>query len=256
MGLALGLVPEITRNDRKFNVNVTFKNIKSTHLKYYKVQNYESKVLGNTSFDFYSKMLSRQFFGSKNGKETYNSESPLFKYYRETKNLTAYFDYNDFKRLWFLHCDMCGQKEGCSNNGYFRLDCNKCECPIPFAGNRCRHIYYNDLSKCGTQQEYIATSKWNRNTINITDAFCYYVIKSTTGKKVQVNLLEFSLSNRKDCPQKSGLEVKYRKDKGAGGLRSCTNYNETIYLPALTSELHFIFSEKGNNELKFSYKEV
>uniref|UniRef100_A0A0N5BSE8 Astacin domain-containing protein n=1 Tax=Strongyloides papillosus TaxID=174720 RepID=A0A0N5BSE8_STREA len=255
IGLALGLVPEITRNDGSLNVEVIKSNIKkSNYEKYYKVKQYDYKIIANTSFDFHSVMLpSRKFKGVK-GRLTYKFRGYLSKYNEKSVNDLKDFTYNDVKRLWYLHYDKC-QKYNCFSGGYLETSCDKCVCPEPFAGEKCKKIRKNNEKKCGKTQTFEADLSKRNHTIEVDRSSCYYSIKSKEGKKVQFNILNFTSSIGSGCDLGFRLEVKYRNDKGATGLRLCENYTNIIF-PAISSEVNLIFYNVGKNKLEFSYNEV
>uniref|UniRef100_A0A0N5C8W4 Astacin domain-containing protein n=1 Tax=Strongyloides papillosus TaxID=174720 RepID=A0A0N5C8W4_STREA len=253
IGLALGLVPEITRKYSNLFVKVANDNISSSKLKYYQVKEYESKIKANSSFDHLSKMLSSPYFGSKNKEKTYTLKSNLAKYYEKIVYQTEFFSYNDIKRLWYLYCDQC-KKYDCKNNGFYKYYCTRCDCPAPFTGNKCEKIQANDKS-CSNTQELSASPVKNFHTLKNIQAPCSYLIKSPNGKRVKFEILYLNLSNRDACEKGYGVEVKYRNDKGAAGLVLCNNY-ANISFPSASSEVYLMFSDTGNNNIRFSYSEV
>uniref|UniRef100_A0A0K0FWU4 EGF-like domain-containing protein n=1 Tax=Strongyloides venezuelensis TaxID=75913 RepID=A0A0K0FWU4_STRVS len=255
MGYAFGLVPEIKRDDSKDKVYVHKNAIsKSNYEKYYKKENYDSKIIANSSFEFYSSMFfSRNFKASKKGQLTYKFKGSLSKYYEKSVNHFKRFTHNDYKRLWSLYFN--GKCENdCQNGGYHQTNCI-CICPIPFTGSKCETLRQNTERNCGKTQTLSAKPKIAKDRIQVDQFKCYYSIKAKKGKKVQFNILNLTSSIKNDCKLGFGLEVKYRKDKGASGLRLCGNY-KNIFFPALTSEVILIFNNIGSNKLEFSYKEV
>uniref|UniRef100_A0A0K0FTD0 Astacin domain-containing protein n=1 Tax=Strongyloides venezuelensis TaxID=75913 RepID=A0A0K0FTD0_STRVS len=255
-GYALGLVPEITRSDSNLHVKVLKENISpiSDYEKYYKVQQYSSTIIANSSFDYYSKMFSSPYFKSKGkGKRTYTFLSDLGKYYEKTANMSGGFSHNDFKRLWYLYCNKKCTSLNCTNYGYPIRSCKKCRCPSPFYGEKCEKLYRNHIS-CGNTQEFIANSSKSFYTIKNTNIICSYSIKSKNGKKVQFNIENLNKSHVQDCNWNVNLIVKYREDKGAGGLSLCGNYTN-ISFPPLSSEVYLIYSGIGRGSLHFSIKE-
>uniref|UniRef100_A0A0K0FI60 Astacin domain-containing protein n=1 Tax=Strongyloides venezuelensis TaxID=75913 RepID=A0A0K0FI60_STRVS len=256
IGYALGLVPEITRNDSRLHVEVFEKNISSTsdYEKYYKVKKYSSTIIANSSFDYYSKMLSFPYFKSKDKeKRMYTFLSDLAKYYEKNVYITENFIFNDVKRLWHLYCSKeCGPPD-CRNGGYFIHGCQKCSCPLPFYGEKCEKLYRNHIS-CGNTQEFIANSSKSFYTIQNASIVCFYSIKSKNGKKVHFNIENLYKPHVQDCNRNVILIVKYREDKGAGGLSLCGNYTN-ISFPPLSSEVYFIYSNIGGGSLHFSIKE-
>uniref|UniRef100_A0A0N5CBA8 EGF-like domain-containing protein n=1 Tax=Strongyloides papillosus TaxID=174720 RepID=A0A0N5CBA8_STREA len=255
IGNALGLVSEITRYDSKRYVKVFENNIQESYFeKYYEVRQYDSDVIANTSFDFYSTMLPSPKFKSKNGRETYTFISDLSKYYEKTVYTTKFFSFSDVKRLWYLYCsDKCKEKDICMNNGFLKKDYRTCICPSPFTGEKCEELYL-DQENCSNKQEFIATSYKSFYTIKNIFTLCYYSIKSNNGKKVRFNIEYLNISHINDCSFGVGLRVKYREDKGAGDLYLCGNY-ANISFPPLSNEVNLRFYGYGNNRLDFSIKE-
>uniref|UniRef100_A0A0N5BS80 Astacin domain-containing protein n=1 Tax=Strongyloides papillosus TaxID=174720 RepID=A0A0N5BS80_STREA len=256
IGYALGLVPEITRKSSRVYVKVWKENIlESDFERYYKEKMYDSKTIASTSFDHSSKMLSSPYFRSRNKQKTYTFLSDLSQYYEENINRTEFFSYNDIKRLWYLYCrDKCGKKNDCKNSAYFKNGCNQCQCPKPFAGDKCQHILNNDES-CGRTQIYFISSFREIHEKNNIQSFCSYVVKGENGKKVRFEILNLTLSREDACKNGFGLEVKYRNDKGAAGLFLCRNLTN-ISFPALSNEVYFTFSDIGKNMLEFRIQEV
>uniref|UniRef100_A0A0K0F0H5 Astacin domain-containing protein n=1 Tax=Strongyloides venezuelensis TaxID=75913 RepID=A0A0K0F0H5_STRVS len=224
-GYALGLVPEITRSDSYLYVKVFQNNIlPSDYEQYYKVQKYSKAIIANSSFDYYSMMLSSRHFKSKNDeKKTYRFETNLGKYYEKTVKISGLFSHNDLKRLSYLYCDKECKNLSCKNYGYPKKNCKECACPLPFIGKK---------FTCP----------------------CFYLIKSKKKKKVKFTVEKLNRFGKLDCPPLAGLTVKYREDRGAEGLNLCGNYTK-ISFPPLTSEIYLMFVGYEINELKFSIQE-
>uniref|UniRef100_A0A0N5CBA9 Astacin domain-containing protein n=1 Tax=Strongyloides papillosus TaxID=174720 RepID=A0A0N5CBA9_STREA len=256
MGLALGLVPEITRNDSIHYLEVLEENLSKTNFeKYYKVKKYGNKILASTSFDYYSMMLSSPFFKSENEDLTYIFKSYLSKYFIESVFTTEDFSYSDIKRLWYLHCsNKYRKKKKCKHGGFYLEHLKKCECPLPFTGKECEKLFKNEES-CGKTQEFLADSSQRNHTIKNIQSSCTYSIKSKKGKKVRFKIFNLNFTQRHLCNIGFKLEVKYRKDKSATGLGLCDNYND-ISFPPLSSEIYLVFNDEGSNRLEFSYNEV
>uniref|UniRef100_A0A0N5B3V0 EGF-like domain-containing protein n=1 Tax=Strongyloides papillosus TaxID=174720 RepID=A0A0N5B3V0_STREA len=199
IGLSLGLVPELTRNDRSQYVKVFSNNILSSKLKYFKVKNYESKFLANSSFDVYSVMLSSPYFGSKKGKKAYRFKSHLAQYYENSVKINAYFKFNDYRRIWYLHCsDNCkGKINYCMHGGYPRNDGVYCHCPAFFYGDKCEKIVY-DKKICSNKHELLASSFTKKYSIKNMGSSCSFLIKSKSGKRVQFNILKLKYSQTKN----------------------------------------------------------
>uniref|UniRef100_A0A0K0F0H7 Astacin domain-containing protein n=1 Tax=Strongyloides venezuelensis TaxID=75913 RepID=A0A0K0F0H7_STRVS len=255
-GYALGLVPEITRNDSNLYVKVFKNNIspKTDYEKYYKVHKYSSKIIANSSFDYYSMMLSSQYFKSrKNYKRTYRFETNLGKYYEKSANISEFFTYNDLKRLWYLYCDKKCESLDCKNYGYPENNCKKCICPSPFTGKECE-IPFPKFEECGNTTEFIANASKSFYTIENINLDCNYLIKSKNNKKVQFIVEKLYMPRESDCDYNFGSIVKYREDRGAEGLYLCGNYTK-ISFPPLTSEVYLTIIGTGKNSLNFSIQE-
>uniref|UniRef100_A0A0K0EVY6 Astacin domain-containing protein n=1 Tax=Strongyloides venezuelensis TaxID=75913 RepID=A0A0K0EVY6_STRVS len=254
-GYALGLVPEITRSDSNLYVKVFENNILQTdYEQYYKVQQYRSEIIANSSFDYYSKMLSSQYFKSrKNNKRTYRFETNLGEYYEKTANMYESFIHNDLKRLWYLYCKNKCKSLNCKNYGYPENNCKKCICPPPFTGKECE-IPFPKFKDCGNTTEFIANSSKSFYTIENVFKDCHYLIKSKNNKKVQFIVENLYIQRELYCHLKYGLIVKYREDRGAEGLYLCGNYTK-ISFPLLTSEAYLTIIGAGKNSLKFSIQE-
>uniref|UniRef100_A0A0K0FCX5 Astacin domain-containing protein n=1 Tax=Strongyloides venezuelensis TaxID=75913 RepID=A0A0K0FCX5_STRVS len=257
IGLSMGLIPEITRNDSSQYVKVFSNNILSSNLKYYKEKNYESKFIANSSFDVYSVMLSPPEFGSRKGKKAYTFKSHLAKYYKNSVEINSYFKFNDYRRLWYLHCsDKCKRKtDYCKHGGYPRNDCVYCHCPPFFYGDKCEKIVY-DQKICSNKHQLFASSSKKQYSIRNMQSSCSFLIKSKNRKKVQFNILNLKYPQKTNCWEIGFLEIKYREDKGLTGLLLCGN-RKNISFPSLSSKVIVLYSGFNFNvNLTFSYKEV
>lgn len=112
---------------------------------------------------------------------------------------------------------MCPTKLDCKYNGYTDpLRCEKCRCPVGFAGQLCEDIVKQDLAKCGaTEWEAFGDEKILYLPQVTNRGKCVYRIKASPGYYVK---LEIRLQNFYcDSVCASYIEVKYLQDKSSTG---------------------------------------
>uniref|UniRef100_A0A0N5C162 Astacin domain-containing protein n=1 Tax=Strongyloides papillosus TaxID=174720 RepID=A0A0N5C162_STREA len=251
IGYALGLIPEIARKDRDYNVKVFIGNISNFYKKYFEIRKDYPRIYYTTDFDFSSIMLLKPYFGnSPRHNPTYVSNVYPHYEYQFTNN--DKFSFNDYKRLNLLYCENQCPKKLCANYGYHGNSCETCKCVFPFTGKDCKS-FYKRSKDCSGNIAIIAKPKpIGKRLKNVPDK-CYYIIKSDNSKKkVKFTIKKFFTKKPGSCE----ILIKYRKDKGAEGLLIRRNvYN--LSLPALSNNVIVTyFSKDPENELVIGYQEV
>ncbi|CEF59692.1 Astacin-like metalloendopeptidase [Strongyloides ratti] len=256
IGRALGLTPEILREDRDKFVKMDFKNIDSNYKKYYENPNITIRLKPTTDFNYKSIMFLSPYYGSKN-------QQPIFKakmssYYDEMIGKYDYFTHNDKKYLNSIYCSSkCKNKfSGCKNGGYENPSCNACICPTGFVGKKCTSIA-SSKGKCGSKKYFTVSTKKKYITGDSFSGTCYFSIKSTSTKKyVKIIVENLSIASTSKCNGEYGLEIKHRDDKGADGLYLCGQYRK-VEIPVTSNFVLLRYNVTGkNNKLKISYQQV
>uniref|UniRef100_A0A0K0FBQ7 Metalloendopeptidase n=1 Tax=Strongyloides venezuelensis TaxID=75913 RepID=A0A0K0FBQ7_STRVS len=237
IGMALGLIPEITRYDRDKYVKVNLTNVKPSHMKYYKKESKKKNYFG--SYDYGSLMAIDNLFGSKNNKPTYTFN--LYSYYHPPYNTYYYFitsfTHNDFRRLNFMYCkNYCPNLRGCSNRGFPNSNCLSCSC-----GGKDHFIYpdchlspaHTDPS-CGIKTLYKSYGRKSYLKRKNVTGECYYRIKSSNGRKVAITIRSLELG------YVGKLDIYYRKDKAVSPL-TLNNINSNFQIPPSYKEVYLIF---------------
>uniref|UniRef100_A0A0K0FGX6 Metalloendopeptidase n=1 Tax=Strongyloides venezuelensis TaxID=75913 RepID=A0A0K0FGX6_STRVS len=248
IGMALGLIPEITRYDRDKYVKVNLTNVKQSYMKYYKKESKQKNYFG--SFDYGSIMVMDNLFGSKNNKSTYtfNLYSHYYPPVHTAYGFIKYFTHNDYRRLNYMYCkNYCPHLRGCSNRGYPENNCRSCSCGhwSHFIYPDCHLRPANTDPSCGIKtlyKSYVKKSYLKRK--NVT-GICYFRIKSSNGRKVAITIKSLELGFRGE------LEIYYRKDKAVKPLR-LTSISSSFQVPPSYNEVYLIFQDKYS-PMNFSF---
>uniref|UniRef100_A0A0K0F198 Astacin domain-containing protein n=1 Tax=Strongyloides venezuelensis TaxID=75913 RepID=A0A0K0F198_STRVS len=251
-GYALGLIPEIARKDRNRKVKVFKQNILPKYRKFYKKKKAYPKSYYATRFDFSSIMFAKPFFGSKSrDKRTYKLKT-YSDYNKQIKEFNE-FSFNDYKRLNILYCkDECKNSIRCENFGYHGDNCDSCKCFFPFRGRDCRS-YVLRSKECGKEFATKAYPKPRQKIFTDLHGECYYIIKANNPKKkVKLTIKKFNTTKIYSYD----LIIKYRKDKGAEGLKIERNITELKFPPLSRSVIITYTSYDWDNELVLEYQEV
>uniref|UniRef100_A0A0K0F3J1 Metalloendopeptidase n=1 Tax=Strongyloides venezuelensis TaxID=75913 RepID=A0A0K0F3J1_STRVS len=252
LGLALGLVPEIQREDRDKYVKIYLNNVTSEAKSYYKTKKYKSKHF--TSFDYGSIMLLSPTYGSINNSIAYKTN--LYPYYDLLIDKRTGFSHYDFKILSDKYCrNMCPQLE-CQNGGFPSPDCKKCICNYFFTGDLCQNILTYQSKSCGNSQYYNASSKLQFLTADNLQGPCYYWIKSNKKRDTKIIVESLTFDEQVTCTSDKGLFIYYKKDKGVTPL--CLFQNVTKFtVPKMANDMYIIFNGKGlSNSFNISYQSL
>uniref|UniRef100_A0A0N5BMK4 Metalloendopeptidase n=1 Tax=Strongyloides papillosus TaxID=174720 RepID=A0A0N5BMK4_STREA len=238
IGMALGLIPEITRHDRDKYVKVNLTNVKPSFMKYYKKESKEKNYFG--SFDYGSIMAMDNLFGSKDNKTTYTFNFYMNYrsfYYNSLNGFFRRFTVNDYRRLNYMYCkNNCLNLLGCSNRGYPGKDCSYCICGPHFNYPSCQMNNAHTDPSCGIKTMYI--SYWRKSYLtrkNVT-GMCYYRIKSSNGRNVAITIRSLELGYL------GKLDIYYRSDRAATPLR-LRHIDSSLKIPPLYKEVYLVFHD-------------
>uniref|UniRef100_A0A0N5C504 EGF-like domain-containing protein n=1 Tax=Strongyloides papillosus TaxID=174720 RepID=A0A0N5C504_STREA len=163
------------------------------------------------------------------------------------------YSFNDLKILNARYCQSTCSFNclSCLNDGYQSpIDCGVCTCPPGYNGRLCENVDESDAS-C-PRYSYLAERK--KKTITICGGRdCLFLLEAPRGYKIVIEI-DYALSRREfPCYRSDGIEIKYNKDKGKGGLCLC-GYYENITLPARSNQVLVSFKGKKNAiAMSFSY---
>uniref|UniRef100_A0A0K0EIW4 Metalloendopeptidase n=1 Tax=Strongyloides stercoralis TaxID=6248 RepID=A0A0K0EIW4_STRER len=254
IGRALGLNPETSRYDRDNYIDILWQNINESYkLHYHYLKDSKNRVY-HTSFDYGSVMLYDRFFGSINRNPTYKSK--IYPFYDRMTSLTNYFSYNDLKILNNMYCsNKCKNvKNDCQNSGYLTNDCNDCKCPYGFYKNKCINNIDNHIN-CGNQNIFYPT-RGKQFITNKLPGQCFYLISPKVNETLRITINYLRMSSEEDCRLKSGIEIKYRYDKGTTGFYLCGRYRNITISP-IFSNVHIRYHAQSNSsKFKISFQYI
>uniref|UniRef100_A0A0N5CFV2 Metalloendopeptidase n=1 Tax=Strongyloides papillosus TaxID=174720 RepID=A0A0N5CFV2_STREA len=241
IGMALGLIPEITRYDRDKYVKVNLKNVKSSFMKYYIKEKKEKNYFG--SFDYGSVMALDNLFGSIYNKTTYTFN--FYSYYHppifSLHGLIRSFTFNDYRRLNYMYCkNDCPNLLGCNSHGYPNEDCSNCICGPHFLYPSCEMSSVHTNPSCGKKTMYISHSKKSYLTRKNVTGNCCYRIKSSNGKKVAITIKSLVLPGK--YYRRYVLDIYYRSDRSVTPLRLRHN-NTNFVIPPSYKEVYLVFHD-------------
>ncbi|CEF69761.1 Astacin-like metalloendopeptidase [Strongyloides ratti] len=256
VGHALGLIYTHNRPDRGDYININRKNFEFFEYEIFHKNPQTNVLTYNTSYGYGSLMHEGRKFMTIGSKVI--SSSKTLHPYNYMIGQRYYLSFNDVKLLNYYYCDKkCSSKKklNCYNNGYANPnDCKKCKCPNGYTKSKvCKKVYSNS-KKCGRSGLY-ATKKLHyvKAAKKIS---CTYHITSKVGTKIKIYVKHSNTKEKNPCFEKMGLEIKYRKDKGAVGLCLCGNYTKFDFV----SENRYVminYNGKSNsNSFKIAFKQV
>uniref|UniRef100_A0A0N4ZLS5 Metalloendopeptidase n=1 Tax=Parastrongyloides trichosuri TaxID=131310 RepID=A0A0N4ZLS5_PARTI len=238
---ALGLTHEQCRSDRDNFITIKKENMMEGLETNYEKDPNEWFTSYSNQYDFGSGMhyFSNSF--SSNGKNVIDSKIPE---YNKMMGQRSYLSFNDYKLLNYRYCnDTCKDSQVvCKNSGYLNPNkCNECKCPNGYIGTTCEYIEISDRD-CDNA-ELIATNQID-SLFKVGYKNCTFRIKSLSGNKIIIYVKEINTNEEKPCLENNGLEIKYRKDKGAMGLCLCGYYNRSFMLTSENDEVLVMYRGK------------
>uniref|UniRef100_A0A0N5CFV4 CUB domain-containing protein n=1 Tax=Strongyloides papillosus TaxID=174720 RepID=A0A0N5CFV4_STREA len=154
-----------------------------------------------------------------------------------------------------MYCEnKCNNLHGCRKRGFPLNNCIGCYCNIEhFISPTCDVYPANEHISCGTKNFF--KSKWKTSYLKHTNVTrsCFYLIKSSNGKKVAVTIKSLILQPQCIC-HKCGLIIFYRSDWSILPLRLCGNQSN-VKIPPLNKEVYIIFDDFGlPNSFSITYR--
>ncbi|CEF69886.1 Astacin-like metalloendopeptidase [Strongyloides ratti] len=252
IAFAFGLQPEINRYDRGKYVEMLWDNLEDDGKSFYKREDGTKTRILNTAFDFGSIMMPSQSYKAKKGKKAFNILAEPE--YENMVGQRGEFSHNDLKKLNDMYCgNRCVKKlKGCKNGGYPNPDCGKCLCPNGYTGKFCTQTQ-KGFGKCANLW-LKATKKVKKLSIKGI-AKCYISITSKPGTKVAIHVVNGLTLDKKPCNDNTGLEIKYRHDRGSTGLCLCGSFKNVTIIPTFSQALLIYYGDRDNNYVNLEYHE-
>ncbi|CEF70658.1 Astacin-like metalloendopeptidase [Strongyloides ratti] len=222
----LGMHNEHMRPDRGKYIRVNYENIDESAMIEFYILNGSNINSYEIDYDFGSLLHYGTIAYSKDRKPTIETYIEGYNYMIGHRQKLSF---NDNKLLNIHYCiNKCKSKILCYNSGYQDpKNCIQCKCPNGYSGIKCEKIVRNG-NECGNLQ-IISTKNSFKNILIKGNKSCTYLIKAPDNYVIKLNIKNVLLPRQKACIENKGLEIKYRKDKGAMGLNLCDRYKD-IYL--------------------------
>ncbi|CEF59715.1 Astacin-like metalloendopeptidase [Strongyloides ratti] len=270
IGHALGLVHEHARTDRDEYIQINTGNMESNQLFNLKILNDSVYINYSTSYDYAALMHYDQYEFSTFWSYLFGwpvMESKLEREYSWMMGQREKMTFNEYKQINLCYCNWCNwvnndtglqiekdeTKQLCKNGGYPNFNnCSRCLCPTGYTGDFCDSIIESD-TECGK-------TKFDVNSSQVPIILngqmnCYFYLKAEASKKVQLIITYVNAPySGHICTEKTGYQVKYRKDKGATGLLLCGHHWRHINLKSESNDiLIFYRGETGHSFMHFIF---
>uniref|UniRef100_A0A0N5B205 Metalloendopeptidase n=1 Tax=Strongyloides papillosus TaxID=174720 RepID=A0A0N5B205_STREA len=248
----LEMMNQISRHDRNKYVKLHYENMKEDELITFDPLSKKKYPTHGVGYDFGSLLHFPSNYNSKNKKNTIEAHKP---YYNMMMGQRDEFSFNDYKLINRHYCSkICKSKLVCHNSAYQDINnCGVCKCPNGYKGKYCQDIESSD-PKCG-QTQLQAYKKVHYLKFKGKNT-CTYLITAPKNRKVKLNIILVKTMDKKICTPKSGLEVKYRKDKGAAGLNLCGTYKNIELKSKSRTVLIQYNGKRDDNQFLISYKKL
>uniref|UniRef100_A0A0N5CH12 Metalloendopeptidase n=1 Tax=Strongyloides papillosus TaxID=174720 RepID=A0A0N5CH12_STREA len=253
VGLALELIPEVARRDRRKYVSINFMNIKDSFKKYYMRTKYNYAYRQNEEFDIESAMLNTPYLGSINKTPTYKIKA--HKNCLKTYNSSKLFTFSNFRRIYDLYCrEKCDLTDNCENGSFPNPTCTHCICPLHFVGKKCEKLKPSE-GYCGVQEQFWVIKKVNFLSNDNIEGECYYSFKTKEEKRIKIRIKYLILLNSNSTMDDPYMEIFYGRNKSKPDLTICnsvTNLNITslsnevyiyFHIPTVPNKLYLEFHE-------------
>ncbi|CEF69557.1 Astacin-like metalloendopeptidase [Strongyloides ratti] len=253
IGHALGLIHQESYSEREYTNKINNLNINKNLSWHLAISNYFNTFDFKFDYDFGSSMHFNDSKLSENGQQTI---IPKIIQYNGMKTFNRTFNFNDYKILNYYYCnEKCPIKiNKCENNGYQDPNnCLICKCSNPFSGKFC-NILSHSVGACGKD---ILIARHERQALfRKGNSKCIYKILSKKFSKIFLNLTNLQNNSDEPCLEGTGLEIKYRSNKGITGLCLCGTYTNI----SLYSEDNIVivkyFGKKLSDYFRLEYTEV
>uniref|UniRef100_A0A0N5BJN1 Metalloendopeptidase n=1 Tax=Strongyloides papillosus TaxID=174720 RepID=A0A0N5BJN1_STREA len=251
IGATLGLYPEHLRSDRDKYVKLAQEHFSKFVSESHKTKDTKKYPTFDMSYDYGSLMEVSAKYLSKDGEMTIK---PPINEYVYMMGQRKGFTYNNYKYINYRYCSSAckNMKNPCKNFGYLKpKNCNECNCPNGYTGKLCEQVESSPKS-CSKTALKASNKKATLQTAGIMN--CTYTITASSNKNV-VQLTIESVTTKKTIPclQRKGLEIKYRKDRGAMGLNLCGTFQGISIVSETQDVLIQYIGMNSDNNFKITY---
>uniref|UniRef100_A0A0N4ZAP9 Astacin domain-containing protein n=1 Tax=Parastrongyloides trichosuri TaxID=131310 RepID=A0A0N4ZAP9_PARTI len=248
-GLALGMIPQVNRQNRETYVHVIYTYVNtSDQFRYNKLSSPLFKNQ-NYSFDFGSFFNRNPYYCSKNKMQTYTPKNYI-SYYAKMLGQRIDYSFGDRRTFCNYYDNKTLSKVTCKNGGFYNPKKKDCICPDGYIGKYCSTL--QQMPKCGNQT-YISRKKENY-IFACGKKICYFEINSKSNKSTRIDILAVNTKNITPCVSYDALEVRYLEDKGVTGLSLCGHYNNTISLTSFSNKVFIGYNGGNDDYFLLSYK--
>uniref|UniRef100_A0A0K0EY47 Astacin domain-containing protein n=1 Tax=Strongyloides venezuelensis TaxID=75913 RepID=A0A0K0EY47_STRVS len=237
-GLALELIPEVTRRDRRKYVSINFRNIKNSFKKYYMRTKYNYTYRQNEEFDIESTMLNDPYLGTIDKTPTYKIK--IHKKFLKTFNTSKLFSFSNFRRIHDLYCrEKCNLTDYCENGSFPNPSCTHCICSPYFVGKKCEKLKPSE-GYCGVQEEFWVIKKVNFLSNDNIEGKCYYSFKTKEEKRIKIIIEHLIFRNNNCTIDDPYMQIFYGRDKSTPDLTICNNVTN-LNITSLSNEVYIYF---------------
>uniref|UniRef100_A0A0N4ZLZ8 Astacin domain-containing protein n=1 Tax=Parastrongyloides trichosuri TaxID=131310 RepID=A0A0N4ZLZ8_PARTI len=268
LGLALGMIPQVNREDRDNYVAVFSGNIGQKNMSRFRKLNDTLFINQNYSFDFGSFFNRNPYYCSINSSKTCSSRSNTLYYDRM---LGQKNDYSFADRRTF--CNYYNIKTlptvTCQNGGFYNPNTSSCICPDGYIGVDCSKLQETSncgrqvvnatkdeqyMFACGKRTCYYEITKDEQYMFACGKRTCYYEINSLNKGGIEMEILFLNTKNITPCIPYYALEVRYSDDKGVTGLSLCGLYTDKISLTTPSDKVFVGYNGRQNDSFFMLFK--
>uniref|UniRef100_A0A0N4ZM00 Astacin domain-containing protein n=1 Tax=Parastrongyloides trichosuri TaxID=131310 RepID=A0A0N4ZM00_PARTI len=249
-GLALGMIPQVNREDRDEYVyvidNYTVSEKKHNYLKL------NSSLFQDKQFEFdFGSFFNRNpNYGSEDSRKVYTTIIGCQSYYDKMLGQRLDYSFGDRRTLCNYYNIKAFPNVTCQNGGFYNFKTNDCTCPNGYIGRDCSTL--QQMPNCGFQNNSAETSE--KYIFACGNKTCYYEINSTRNKSIEIEILTVNTKNVTPCVPYNALEIRHREDKGATGLSLCGHYNDTISLTSISKKVFIGYNGGPDDYFLMSYR--
>uniref|UniRef100_A0A0K0E2F9 Metalloendopeptidase n=1 Tax=Strongyloides stercoralis TaxID=6248 RepID=A0A0K0E2F9_STRER len=257
IGTMLGLLSEVNRPDRDNFIEINGRNIYYSAKSYFYKYNKSDIKTYDTGYDFLSAL---HFFPknfSKNG-ELVIKPQKFYTNYKYSMGQTKGLSFNDYKILTSHYCSI-KYRDLCYNFGYKNPSKKnprhegECVCPTGYTGVKCESNIENERT-CG-KTILKSANCWKKLEAG-RKGKCSYIIKAKRKKNIRLDIEEVVMPESKSCYGDQRVEIKYRMDKGVGGVCICGSHKNLTFVSEASDILIIYHSSSYSNKLKASYRSI
>uniref|UniRef100_A0A0N4ZGS1 EGF-like domain-containing protein n=1 Tax=Parastrongyloides trichosuri TaxID=131310 RepID=A0A0N4ZGS1_PARTI len=249
-GLALGMIPQVNREDRdKYVYVVDNYTVPEKKQKYIKLNSslFKDKAF---EFDFGSFFNRNPYYGSEKHNKVYTTIIDGKNYYDKMLGQRIEYSFADRRTLCNFYNIKTLPNATCQNGGFYNPNTSSCICPDGYIGNNCSTL--QRMPNCGNQT--FSAKKEVNYIFACGNKACYFEINPAKNKDIEIEILAVNTKNVTPCVPYNALEIRHREDKGATGLSLCGHYNTTISLTSVSKKVFIGYNGGPGDYFLMSYK--